>query len=256
MISPSRGERAGPSHGSVRRSSFVGRGVRLAAGLVRSRRLLALVGIALILILAPELGLAWSAPFSSFSFQSRGAPPLLVLRFGVLVLTLCTLRDAPLRAALAIGLVVLSLSLCGALYPFLIGCACTLAIRRTPPEPDRTAYLVLFGSLLTALVLSALPQPKRQAPPTDPTDAPGMVAYWRARGNLYQARWWALAWTRHEANAPGDAYLTLATLDRQLGRDAQARKVLAKVLDHPASDAVRTRAESLRSAWDQEPAAP
>jgi tellurite resistance protein TehA-like permease len=223
---------------------------------VRSRRLLALVGIALILLLAPELGLAWSAPFSSFSFQSGGAPALLVLRFGVLVLTLSTLRDAPLRAAVAIGLLVLSLSLCGALYPFLIGCACTLAVRQAPREADRTAYVVLYGSLLTALALSALPHLKREAHATDPTDAPGMVAYWQARRNPYQARWWALTWTHHEANAPGDAYLSLATLDRQLGRDAQATKVLAKVLDHPASDAVRTRAESLRSAWDQEPAAP
>jgi len=82
-----------------------------------------------------------------------------------------------------------------------------------------------------------------------------MVAYWQGRKNPYQARWWALGWTREEAAAPGDAYLTLATLDWDLGRDTQARKVLAKVIERGPLPA-RERAASLQTAWDQARPAP
>jgi hypothetical protein len=223
---------------------------------VSSRRVLALVGIALVLLTAPELGLALGAPLSSFSFQTRGGPPLLVLRLGVLVFTLSALRDAFWSAGVVIALFVLSLAASCALYPFLIVSVALVALGRASREPGRTEYVVLYGSLLTALALAALPHLRREPIRPDPDDPPRMVTYWQGRQNLYQARWWAVAWSRAETSAPGDAYLTLASIDRQLGRIVQAKKVLAKVIEHPANEDVRRRAELLQATWEKEPVPP
>jgi hypothetical protein len=184
---------------------------------------------------------------SPFAFQSPGQPPLLILRCGVLFFSLSVLRQRRLEAAIVALLFLLSLAVSGALYPFVLVAACLAGVRR---GADGTAYAVLAGSLVTAIALLAASHLKTEDGRPSPGDPAAMVAYWQARRNPYEARWWAVAWTQQEMNEPGAAYLALASIDHDLGRDVQARKVLAKVLARPADDATRARAESMHAAWD------
>jgi hypothetical protein len=221
-----------------------------ATGLVvRLRLIVAAVGVVLVLCIARLSGTDATPLLAPFTFHDPGQPPLLIVRCGVLFLALSVLRDAPLRAVVVVMLFLLSLAVRGALYPFLLACACLVAPRK---EADWTAQTVLYGSLAAAAALGLAVWVKRPEVPPDPRDPRGMVAYWQSRRNPYQARWWALAWTQQERTDPGDAYLALASIDWELGRDAQARKVLAKVFDRASTDIVRERAESVRAVWDRE----
>jgi hypothetical protein len=216
---------------------------------VRLRHLAPALGVLLVLVIAGLCAPATSGLLTRFAFQDPGQPPLLVVRCGVLFFALSVLRDAPLRAAIVSLLFVFSLAVCGALYPFLLTCACLVALRS---DADRTAQTVLYGSLAVAAALSLALYLKLPVLFPDPRDPRGMVAYWRLRRNPYQARSWALVWSQQEKNEPGNAYLTLAAIDWEIGRDAQARKVLAKVALGARSDTVRGLAESLRTRWDEE----
>jgi hypothetical protein len=103
-----------------------------------------------------------------------------------------------------------------------------------------------------ALVFAVLPRLARVAATPDPRDPPQMVAYFQRRKNPYEARWWALTWSRLEAPNAGEGHLALARIDWELGRRPQARKVLEKILAHPTSDAARANADALRAEWGGE----
>lgn len=212
---------------------------------MKPRHLAAALGAVIVLIVARPTGGAQL--LSAFVFHDEGQPPLLFLRWSALFFALYVLRRERASAAVVIALFSLSLIVRGALYPFLLVAAGLVARRR---EDDRLPYLVLYGTLAAALLLAVTPHLKRPAQMPDERDPARMVAYWQARHNSYQARWWALAWTRREANDHGDGYLALAAIDWELGREVQARKVLAKVIDGPSSDAARARATAQRALWD------
>jgi hypothetical protein len=215
---------------------------------VRSVRILGVVVAVGVVIL---LGGAGAQPLSApFFFQEPGQPPLLVLRCVALVVALVALRR---RLPLALGVVALfyiSLVVRGFAWPlFAVLLACA-AQRRVP----RASHRVLALGLVAAVALAALPLAK--APPSEPPasrNPAAMVAYWRGRHNLWHARWWALQWTPRERDDPGEAFFALATIDWELGRHTQARKVIDKIVERSTSDSIRARAMAQRSAWSAEP---
>lgn len=219
---------------------------------MKARQLVAALGVVIVLFLTRPMAAA--DLLSPFVFHGEGEPPLLLLRCGALFFSLYALRRAWPQALIVIALFSLSMIMRGALYPFVLVTADVVARSR---ESERAPDAVLYGALAGALALCGLARLKHPEKLPDERDPAQMVAHWQARRNLYEARWWALAWTRREATDHGEGYLALAGIDWELGRDVQARKVLAKVIDGPSSEASRERARALRAQWNaQRPEAP
>ena len=211
----------------------------------------ALVVVGVLVLAQPPRSLA--DLLSPVSFQDAGQAPTVLIRLGVLFFCLDALRRRWPAAVVVIALFVLSLAVRGALYPFVLVAG---AVTARADVTGRTANAVLLGS--TSVAIAALLVPRLvtvQAPP-DERDPAAMVAYWRARQNPYQARWWAIVWAKQEADRPGNGLLALATLNWELERKPQARRMLTKLLDQPVSDDVRARAEAERAKWDAAEAAP
>jgi hypothetical protein len=175
---------------------------------------------------------------------------LLVLRGAVLVLALHAVRSSASRAAFVALLFFASLLFRGVLFP-LLALGLSFAVFSSG-EIERRFVLLFDAMLALAVVLAAAPMLHPPPAPPDPRDPAAMVAYYQRRHNVYEGRFWALRWSRLEGQAAGEGHLALAGFDWELGRRAQARKVLAKVTLHPSSDAARARAEAQLAAWDRE----
>jgi hypothetical protein len=216
---------------------------------VRAHLIAAAVGITVVLMVSHQFALVpwWSA--GAFVFQDAGQAPLLIVRCAVLFFALTVLER---RAAATIAVVVLFLASLAVSGLFLLFVVIALGLVARVRAVDPAAALVLHGGVATALAIGTAALVHHPSPVPDARDPRAMEAYWRARKNPYQARAWALAWSRSERAAPGDAYLELATLDWELGRDVQARKVLEKVLDPRTPSLVKPRAAALRDAWEHE----
>jgi hypothetical protein len=202
---------------------------------------------ALVLTRAAWAGLAGAA--APFAFHDAGQPPLLLLRLAGLLLALDTSRSSPARAASACAMFVLSLVARGFLLPSLVLDAALVA---AVGSVERRVVVLVDAGLVAAVVLALAPGLRPRAPEPDPRDPRAMVEYYRVRANPYEERFWALAWSRAETEAPGEGHLALASADWALGRRTQARKVLAKVRKGTGSDALRERAEAQRAAWDRD----
>jgi hypothetical protein len=216
---------------------------------VRAHLIVAVLGIFFVLRASHA---ALPAPWWStgpFVFQDPGQASLLLVRCGVLFFALCVLRDTPARATMVVVLFLTSLALRDFLVPFLV---IVIGLVARAGAVDRAAAIVLHASLVGALVVATAALLHRPPPVPDPHDPQAMEAYWRARKNPYQARSWALAWSLQEGSAPGDGYLELATIDWELGRDVQARKVLDKILSRSSSARAISRASALRDTWERE----
>jgi hypothetical protein len=216
----------------------------------RSLSLLAVLTASAVLLVAPS---TWDDPsqlLTRFAFHEPGQPPLILLRCAALYLSLFAARGSSWRTILLALLFVGSLIVRGLLLP-LVGVA-TWFVWEAPPAEARVvavADVLLAGAL--ALALQPYLRPDAVTPAVQ--EPSRMVAQFRARQNPYEARWWALAWSRAETNGAGEGHLALADLDWQLERKAQARKVLEKVLRNPASEAARAQAEARLAEWGTEP---
>jgi hypothetical protein len=193
---------------------------------------------------------------AAFVAQEAGQKPLLALRVGVLVLFVVLVPPKGRTNLLALALVgclfVLSLVARGALLAYVLAAAVTarFASPATAPSVRTPAAWTLIGLALLGLV----PLPVDRSEPTS-SDPPQLVASWRRRGNLFQARWWAMRWATTEP-VPGDGHLALGEIDWKLGHRIQAWHVLDKVFARPASDDVLRRAEQLSAAWKHDDAPP
>ncbi|HTQ43057.1 MAG TPA: hypothetical protein VMI75_09910 [Polyangiaceae bacterium] len=189
------------------------------------------------------------SPLVAFVAQDPGQTLLLVARGLVLFAAIVSVRGRTTRGAVAVTiagvLLLLSLAARGLFLVDLIATA-AIAIVCARAAPRRLALSVAL-LVAVALVIPALPVPAA-APAHAPTTAPEAVAYWRARGNLYRAHAAAFAWAIGETT-PAEGYLTLASIDWELGDRDRARRVLSKVLTKATSDDVRTRARELDSQW-------
>lgn len=189
------------------------------------------------------------SPLVAFVAQDPGQTRLLVARGLVLFAAIVAARGRTTRgaAALAIAgsLLVLSLAARGL---FLVDLIATAAIALGFARAA-TRRVALFVAVLVAaaLVLPALPV-RAPTPAHVPTTAPEAVVYWRARGNLYRAHAAAFAWAIGETT-PAEGYVTLASIDWELGDRDRARRVLSKVLAKATSDDVLARARELDSRW-------
>jgi len=216
---------------------------------MRAGHIVAWLGILGVLIVArpPTSEPEWL--LAPFTFQEPGQPPLLLLRCGILFFSLYALRNHTTRAFLVVFAFLLSLGVRGALYPYVF-LAAGLSLQRL--VTSRGVNTVFYGSVVGAALLLVLPHLRAPPAEPDPRDPAKMVAHWQARKNPYQARWWAVQWAKQEALKPGEGLLTLARLDWQLGRQASARKMLTKLVDHAGSDAAREEALTQLATWDRE----
>jgi hypothetical protein len=188
-------------------------------------------------------------PLVAFVAQDPGQTRLLVARALVLFAVIVVARGRTTRGAVALaiagGLFLLSLAARGLFLVDLIATAAiALGFARTATRR------VAVGVALLVAVAVVLPMVPAGARPTEhvPTNAPEAVAYWRARGNLYRAHAAAFAWAIDETT-PAEGYLTLASIDWELGDRNRARRVLSKVLANATSGDVRARARELDSRW-------
>jgi hypothetical protein len=86
--------------------------------------------------------------------------------------------------------------------------------------------------------------------PTKPTEPAAAIDVWRARGNLWRARWVAYTLAQTE-QPPANAYIALAQCDWDVGRPDVARRVIAKVVAGGAPPETRRRAEELMHSWER-----
>jgi hypothetical protein len=195
------------------------------------------------------------SPLVAFVAQDPGQTRLLVARALVLLAAIVAARGRTARGAIGLALAgALFLASLAARGLFLLDLVATTAValdlaraRGAMPAPARFVQILVALLVASALVLPALPAhpPAHAVPPTSATEA---VGYWRARGNLHRAHAAALDWANEEA-IPGEGYLTLASVDWDLGDRDRARRVLSKVLARATSDDVRARARELDSRW-------
>jgi hypothetical protein len=159
-------------------------------------------------------------------------------------------RHAPAWGVASVGAVfLLSLVARGALALFVLcalGDLAWLARRQATRPAPRIPWLVLAPCL--ALLAFARARSEFVAPGRG--DARSQAFAWRARGNLWRTRWYALAWARTES-PPGEAYMALAEANWDLGRRDKARHVVAQVLTGEPSDADRHRAEAALQLWNR-----
>ena len=189
------------------------------------------------------------SPLVAFVAQDPGQTRLLVARGLVLFAAIVAARGRTTRGAVAVAiagsLLLLSLAARGLFLVDLIATAAiAVGLARTA---GRRVALFVAVLVAAALVVPALPA-RSAAPAHVPTTAPEAVTYWRSRGNLYRARAAAYAWAIGETT-PAEGYLTLASIDWELGDRDRARRVLSKVLAKATSDDVRARARELDSRW-------
>jgi hypothetical protein len=195
----------------------------------------------------------FSRPFFA---QESGQRALLLLRAGVLILALVRIgaRGRRQTAALAAIAVVVAVSLVwrGLLLPGVL-VAAGLSRRFAHRGSERVRARNWLAALVVLVpCLALVPVPSRSSPAVAPSGSlADAVAFWRGRGNPYRARGVALEHAKAEP-LPGEAYLALASIDHELGQVEKARKVLAKTLEHPASDAIRERAVKMQETWDDE----
>jgi hypothetical protein len=187
--------------------------------------------------------------------QDPGQTALLLAR--VAALGLVALRVRPVGRARVAVLVVVAALFVASLVARDLGIAevvvALVVADRLATSPWPRAARVGAPVAVLLLAAASLRPHAPYAPEAAPTDAPQAVAYWRARGNLFHARAEALRWANGEP-APAEGYLALAEVDWALGDGVRARKVLAKVVERGASDAVRARAQEMGRSWG--PAAP
>lgn len=228
-------------------------GLTSALFLRRSNRLADLA-----LVLLPSLAFARSGAdaidlrqaLAPFVAQAPGQMPLLLLRVGLFLFAL--LEPKPLTQGRAAALSCLALVMVGSLFAqglWLVMLLATILVvsRQSVPRvrgPSRWGAAFLLATALVGLAPHWSASPARSTPDSPPA----LVQYWRERGNLFRARAAALAWARQEP-VPGEGYLTLADLVWELGHEDRARRVLEKVIAHPASDQVRRQAEDRLSRW-------
>lgn len=198
----------------------------------------------------PE-ALGIGGPLVAFVAQEPGQTRLLVARGLVLFAAMLAVavRGRSTRGVWALSLAgalfVLSLAARGSFVVDLLATA-AIALGFARAATRRVGVFVAV-IVAAALVLPALPV-HRSAPVHVPTTAPEAVAYWRARGNLHRAHAAAFAWAIGEAT-PAEGYLTLASIDWEIGDRDRARRVLSKVLAKATSDDVLARARELDSRW-------
>jgi hypothetical protein len=189
------------------------------------------------------------SPLAAFVAQDPGQTRLLVARGLVLFAAIVAARGRTTRGAVAVAiagsLLLLSLAARGLFLVDLLATA-GIAVGLARAAGRRVALFVAV-LVAVALVLPALPV-RSAAPAHVPTTAPEAVAYWRSRGNLYRAHAAAFAWAIGETT-PAEGYLTLASIDWELGDRDRARRVLSKVLAKATSDDVQARARELDSRW-------
>ena len=191
-------------------------------------------------------------PLAPFDAQEPGGRAMLTLR--VFVLALAFVR-IPTRAPGAtpvlatLGAIFLGTLAAHGLVPVLV-LASALALRRFAPRDGARAapprpWVFALLALLPILAFVSTFRREAVAPQRSLRE---QVEDWRARENLFRARAVALEWATHE-DPPGEAHLALASVDWDLGHAVLARKVLGKVLAHPASDEAQRQATALAQAW-------
>jgi hypothetical protein len=188
--------------------------------------------------------LGFADPLAPFSAQEPGGRAMLALRLVAFALALlCAPRARATAVSASIGaLLVASLAARGLLVPLVLASAWVVAT-----SGARRARACGLGALSVVLALGIAASFRRAAPPPV-LSAREQVDDWRSRENSFRARAAALEWAKRES-PPGDAYLALASIDWELGHRERARKVLSKVIAHPASDDVKRRADDLDRAW-------
>ncbi|HEX8796276.1 MAG TPA: hypothetical protein VF765_35240 [Polyangiaceae bacterium] len=189
------------------------------------------------------------SPLVAFVAQDPGQTRLLFARALVLFAVVVVVRGRTVRGAWALAiagtLFVGSLAARGLFVVDLIATAAiALGLARAAP---RRVGLFVAALVVASLVIPVLPvrPPAREHVPTT---APEATAYWRARGNLYRAHATAFAWAIGETT-PAEGYLTLASIDWEIGDRDRARRVLSKVLANATSDDVLARARELDARW-------
>lgn len=189
------------------------------------------------------------SPLVAFVAQDPGQTRMLLARALVLFAAVVAVRGRTARGAWAVtiagALFVASLAARGLFVLDLMATA-AIALGLVRSAPRRVGlYVALL--VAAALVLPVLPV-RPPTPERVPTTAPEATVYWRARGNLYRAHAAAFAWAIGEAT-PADGYLTLASIDWEIGDRDRARRVLSKVLANATSDEVLQRARELEARW-------
>lgn len=223
---------------------------------VRTRwhALVALAVVALVVMAA-----AHGALFAAFDPHRDGQQPLMALRGVLLVAIFIASRGQPKAAPIlftTMALFVASLAVRGGVVAFTVAGGVALAILPAVPleraGPKTATALkpktVIFGALALALgaVMAFLVRPPVLPPLPSPQTPPRQsTRLWLEADNPWRARASALTWAKLEGADPGEAYLELARIDRLLGYEAKARKVLEKVRDKSTSDVHRRRAAEL-----------
>ncbi len=217
----------------------------------------AILGTCAALTLGGYDALGLRTPLAPAFAQEHGQAIALVLRAGLLFAILvmpadasCATRRARTWGLASVGvLFLLSLVARGAVSFFILGALGDIAWfarRDDASSAPRVSWLAPAAGLLVLLVAVRGATPES----TDParSDARSLASMWRARGNLWRARWCALGWASHES-PPGEAYVALAEANWELGRRDKARHVLAKVLAGQPPDAIRSHAEVMLQLW-------
>lgn len=213
--------------------------------------------VALAVVAPALLGFAAGkhALLAAFDPQAPGQTALLALRAIILASVALASRPRPdggrivlVTAALFVGSFVapggiLALVLVGAILVVQLPAVQIDLPGATSPR-IRAALALAVGGLVVASALryghpSSARFPRREEEPRTSALA------WLEVGNLYRARWSALAWAKAEAKDPGEAYFFIARVDHELGYEAKSRKALEKIRASSSSEAARRHASVL-----------
>ncbi len=223
-------------------------GDRVRVRVDRAHVLLAAAILALVSVAAFQHAL-----FSRFAPHAPGQGTLMLLRGLVVASVFVAARGharAPSIAAGAIGLMVLSFVVPGGVVLLtmagIVALAVLPAVRLDLARPSvrELAFTACALALAVTMAVAISPRPYPELP-VHGEGARESTQAWLAAGNPRRAHASALAWAKSEGADPGEGYLALAAIDRDLGYEGKARKVLEKVRTKSSSNELRRRAAAL-----------
>lgn len=209
--------------------------------------------LALAVVALASAAVRHDALFARFDPQGAGQRPLLALR-GLLLASVFVAsrnhRRAPWLLVLTMALVVLSLVVPGGVALLTIvgvGILAWLpAVRLELSRPDVRELAFAGCALALAVTVAVAARPPAYPRLPSPDESPReRTRAWLAADNRHRARVAALAWAKSEDRDPGEGYFALASIDRELGYEERARKVLEKVRTRSSSEDARRRAAEL-----------